>query len=60
MRKDAFEWEFRKEEHQQPRGVNVEPIIDWLFPASPCVLNAMSLCSPTIFVPTAELTKGER
>jgi hypothetical protein len=60
MRKDAFEWEFRKGEHQQPKGVNVEPMIDWLFLISLCVLNVMSLCSLIMFVPIAGLTKGER
>jgi hypothetical protein len=60
MRKDAFEWEFQKEEHQQPKGVNAEPTINWLLLTSLCVLNAMSPCSPTIFVHTVELTRGER
>jgi len=58
MGKDAFEWEFQKEEPQQPKGGNVEPMIDWLLLASLCVLNAMSLCSLIIFVRIAGLTKG--
>jgi hypothetical protein len=60
MGKDAFEWEFQKGEHQQPKGVNDEPIINWLLLTSLCVLNAMSLYSLIIFVPIVGLTKGER
>jgi hypothetical protein len=60
MRKETFEWEFQKEERQQPKGVNVEPIIDWLLRASLCVLNAMSPCFLIISVPIAGVTKGEK
>jgi hypothetical protein len=60
MRKDAFEWEFRKGEHQQPKGVNVEPMINWLFLISLCVLNVMSLYSPIMSVSIVGPTKGER
>ena len=60
MRKDALEWEFRKGEHQQPKEVNVEPIIDWLLRASLCVLNAMSPYFLIISVPIAGVTKGEK
>jgi len=60
MRKDAFEWEIRKGEPQQPKGVNVEPMINWLLLISLCVLNVMSLYSPIMSVPIVGLTKGER
>jgi len=60
MRKDAFEWEFLKGEPQQPKGVNVEPMINWLLLISLCVLNVMSLYSPIMSVPIVGLTKGER
>jgi hypothetical protein len=60
MRKDVLEWEFRKGEHQQPKGVNVEPMINWLLLISLCVLNVMSLYSPIMSVSIVGPTKGER
>jgi len=60
MGKDVFKWEFQKGEHHQLRGINVEPIKNYILLTSLCVLNVMNPCSLTISVPIAALIRGEK
>jgi hypothetical protein len=60
MRKEAFEWESQNEKHHPPKGINVEPIKNYVLPASLFALSAMSPYSHTMSVPIAAFIKEKK